>query len=158
MRSRRIQCPEKHHQTLRHSLSEMRILYETRRSQSPKNMSRHDTQLTKIERADSTAANYANLPRRALTPSNVSGATIPDHPTSWGSDPHRLLRRMTSSDARSPLPLTNPRAMGLTQQTLISSLKQNKKETALIISSTGTYVDTSASYGTRTLSMTISGG
>ena len=84
-----LQSLLQHHRTLRHSLSKMRILYETRGSQSPKNMSCHDTQPTKIERADSTAANYANLPRRALTPLNVSGATIPDHPTSWGSDPEK---------------------------------------------------------------------
>ena len=44
-----------------------------------------------------------------------------------------------SCDARSPLPLKNPRAKGLTQQT-------------------GTYEDTSTSYGTRTLSLTMSGG
>ena len=82
-----LQSLLQHHLTLRHSLSEMRILYETQGYQSPKNMSRHDTQLTKLERADSTAANYANLPRRALTPLNALGATIPDHPSSWGSDP-----------------------------------------------------------------------
>ncbi|KAF2615077.1 hypothetical protein F2Q70_00011346 [Brassica cretica] len=105
-----LQSLLQHQRTLRHSLSEMRILYETRRSQSPKNMSRPDTQLTKIERADSTAANYANLPRRALTPLNVSGATIPDHSTSWvrtrqndRSSGNDLIARSNTSGQISPL-------------------------------------------------------